>query len=94
MGTPVLYVGDDGPVMTGCGMDWAEDMRSNLSVFPRGMQRDGVSGPKSVIWTLKYGSLCVSSYDLGTVDSINEAELVIAACRSGELCASALSVLL
>jgi choloylglycine hydrolase len=45
----MLYVGDDGLVITGRGMDWAEDVRSNLWVYSRGMQRDGAAGPKSVI---------------------------------------------
>jgi penicillin V acylase-like amidase (Ntn superfamily) len=58
-------------------MDWGEDMRSNLWVFPRGMLRDGAAGPNSVKWTSKYGSLAVSSYEAGTADGMNEKGLVI-----------------
>jgi choloylglycine hydrolase len=58
-------------------MDWAEDMHSNLWVFPRGMQRSGAAGPTSVSWTSKYGSLVISAYDLGTTDGMNEKGLVM-----------------
>ena len=42
--TRVLFVAPDGTVITGRSMDWAEDMRSNLWVFPKGMARDGARG--------------------------------------------------
>ena len=74
--TRVLYVGDDGTVLTGRNMDWAEDMGSNLWVFPAGMKRDGASGPNSIQWTSLYGSVIVSSYDAGTADGLNEKGLV------------------
>jgi choloylglycine hydrolase len=58
-------------------MDWGEDMYSNLWVFPRGMSRDGASGPNTIKWTSKYGSLAVSGYDAGTADGMNEKGLVM-----------------
>ena len=45
--TRILYVGDDGLVIAGRTMDWNDDTRTNLWVFPRGMQRDGAAGPNS-----------------------------------------------
>ena len=33
--TRTLFVGEDDTVITGRNMDWAEDMSSNLWVFPR-----------------------------------------------------------
>ncbi len=74
--TRILYVAPNGTVITGRGMDWAEDMYSNLWVFPRGMQRDGASGANTVHWTSKFGSLVVSGYESGTADGINEQGLV------------------
>lgn len=74
--TRVLYVARDGLVITGRGMDWAEDMRSNLWVMPRGMTRNGQGGPRTPSWTSTYGSLVVSGYDVGTADGINEKGLV------------------
>ncbi len=74
--TRVLYVGDDGLVIAGRSMDWNDDTRTNLWVFPRGMQRDGAAGPNSAKWTSKYGSLATSTYEAGTADGINEKGLV------------------
>jgi choloylglycine hydrolase len=69
-------VGDENTVITGRNMDWKEDLASNLYVFPAGMKRDGVSGPKSIAWTSKYGSVVVAGYEAGTTDGMNEKGLV------------------
>ncbi len=74
--TRAVYLGTDDIVVTGRSMDWAEDMRSNLWVFPRGIERNGAAGPASPTWVSKYGSLTVSGYDVGTADGMNEAGLV------------------
>lgn len=74
--TRLLYVAPGGTVITARGMDWAEDMRSNLWVFPRGMERNGMGGANTPTWTSKYGSLIVSGYDVGTADGVNEKGLV------------------
>ncbi|WP_321854726.1 linear amide C-N hydrolase [Paraburkholderia tropica] len=74
--TRALYVGDSGLVITGRTMDWSEDMRSNLWVFPAGIERTGEAGPKSPRWRSKYGSVVVSGYDIGSVDGMNERGLV------------------
>jgi len=42
--TRAMYVGADGTVITGRSMDWMEDQRTDLWVFPRGMARDGAAG--------------------------------------------------
>lgn len=75
--TRAVYLGEDDLVVTGRSMDWAEDMFTNLWVFPRGMQRDGGLGTdKSVTWTSKYGSVIASAYEGGTTDGMNERGLV------------------
>jgi hypothetical protein len=53
-------------------MDWNDDTRTNLWVFPRGMQRDGAAGPNSAKWTSKYGSLGTAVYDAAVADGMNE----------------------
>jgi choloylglycine hydrolase len=73
--TRAVYLGSNNLVITGRSMDWAEDVYSNVWVFPRGTSREGASGPASVKWTSKYGSLVVSGYDAGTADGINETGL-------------------
>lgn len=73
----VLYKSKDGKcVIVGRNMDWLEDLRSNVWVFPRGVERDGLAAKNSVKWTAKYGSLSVSGYDEGSTDGMNEKGLV------------------
>jgi penicillin V acylase-like amidase (Ntn superfamily) len=74
--TRVLYTAPDGTVITGRGMDWAEDMRTNLWALPRGMARDGATGPTAPRWVSRYGSVVATGYDIGTSDGMNEKGLV------------------
>ncbi|WP_018181634.1 linear amide C-N hydrolase [Kaistia granuli] len=74
--TRTLYVGADNTVITGRNMDWKEDMASNLWAFPAGIERDGASGPESIRWKAKYGSLITSGYEAGSTDGMNEKGLV------------------
>lgn len=69
----VLWQSKSSPeVIVGRNMDWLEDTKSNLWLFPRGMARDGSVGENSLKWTSKYGSVGLSIYDIGTADGINE----------------------
>ncbi len=74
--TRAVYLGPNNTIITARSMDWAEDIKSNLWVFPRGMKRDGAAGPNSVKWVSKYGSLITTGYDVGTADGMNEKGLV------------------
>ncbi len=74
--TRAVYIGENGTVITGRSMDWAEEMQTNLWVFPRGMKRDGAAGSDSPTWTSRYGSVIASGYEIGTADGMNEAGLV------------------
>ncbi len=73
----VLYQGPAGMVATGRTMDWREDPKSNLYLFPRGEQRRGGRTENSVKWTSKYGSVAVAGYDVGISDGMNERGLVV-----------------
>ncbi len=72
-----VYFGKDGQVVTGRSMDWAEDMQTNLWVFPRGMARDGATGAGTLKWTSTHGSVIASVYEGGTSDGMNEKGLMI-----------------
>lgn len=72
----IVYLGPDQTVITARSMDWKEDIKSNIWVFPRGMERQSKSGPNSVRWTSKYGSVTVSGYEVATTDGMNEKGLV------------------
>ncbi len=74
--TRAVYHGLEDRYLTGRTFDWRAEMTSNLWIFPRGMERHGAAGPRSVEWTSRYGSLIVSGYDISTVDGMNEAGLV------------------
>ena len=75
--TRAVYLGPDGRILTGRSMDWKLPMVSNLWAFPKGMERDGAAGKRSVKWTSRYGSLAVSGYDIATADGMNEAGLMV-----------------
>ncbi|CAN5500869.1 linear amide C-N hydrolase [soil metagenome] len=74
--TRALYFGEKGQIVTGRSMDWAEEMHTNLWIFPRGLARDGGLGEGSLKWTSKHGSVVASVYEGGTADGINEKGLV------------------
>lgn len=74
--TRVVYKGEDNLILTARSMDWKEDIKSNIWVFPRGMDRDGAVGPNSLKWKSKYGSVITSAYDISSTDGINEKGLV------------------
>lgn len=65
-------------------MDWPESTLPVLTVFPRGLARDGGKvGPEVIVkdnparWTSKYGSLVTTIYGIGTIDGLNEKGLGI-----------------
>ena len=76
MCTRILYQSGANDVIGGRSMDWAEDTRTNLWSFPRGMARDGAAGPGSIRWVANHGSVIATIYDVATVDGMNDAGLV------------------
>jgi choloylglycine hydrolase len=65
-------------------MDWPESTQPILTVFPRGLERDGgKAGAETVVaenparWTSKYGSVVTTVYGVGTADGMNEKGLAI-----------------
>ena len=74
--TRVVYQGNKDMVITGRTMDWKEDSRSNICIFPRGMERNGEVGKNPMRWKSKYGSVVTSAYDICSTDGMNEKGLV------------------
>lgn len=74
--TRVVYKGPSNTVLTARSMDWKEDPRSNIWIFPRGMERSGEVGCNPLTWRSKYGSVVTSAYDIASTDGMNEAGLV------------------
>jgi len=74
--TRLVYHGASETVITARSMDWRSEITSNLWILPRGMQRSGETGPNTVRWISKYGSVVTSGYDISTTDGVNEAGLM------------------
>ncbi|HTV39236.1 MAG TPA: linear amide C-N hydrolase [Candidatus Sulfotelmatobacter sp.] len=77
--TRVLWNENCPAVLVGRTMDWPESTLPVITVFPRGMVRDGgrlggqvVVPDNPLKWTSKYGSMVTTMYGVGTADGFNE----------------------
>ncbi|WP_030759099.1 MULTISPECIES: linear amide C-N hydrolase [unclassified Streptomyces] len=82
MCTRILWNTNDHAVLAGRTMDWPESTEPVLTVFPRGIERDGgtlagtpVVGDNPLRWTSRLGSIVTTVYGAGTADGLNEAGL-------------------
>ena len=75
--TRFVYFGAGEQVMTARSMDWKVDVATNLWALPRGIERNGQTGPNTIKWTAKYGSVVATGYDVSTTDGLNEAGLAV-----------------
>jgi choloylglycine hydrolase len=80
----ILWNDNGYAVMVGRTMDWPESTQPILTVFPRGLERDGgKAGSETVVaenparWTTKYGSIVTTVYGVGTADGMNEKGLAV-----------------
>lgn len=70
--TRILCVKPNQAVLVGNTMDWHEDMRTNLWIYPQGLTRNGMTSAPSIQWTSKYGSIVATAYDKATTNGMNE----------------------
>lgn len=75
----ILWNDNNLAVVVGRTMDWPESTQPVLTVFPRGMDRNGgMVGPRELVkdnpakWNSKYGSLVTTVYGVGSADGVNE----------------------
>ena len=61
-------------------MDWLEDMKSNLWLFPRGIKREGLAGKNSLTWTSKYGSIITAPTTSGQQTGLMKKILRVTSC--------------
>lgn len=80
--TRILWNENSHAVMVGRTMDWPESTEPVLTVFPRGVSRDGGRIGGEVVleenparWTARYGSVVTTVDGVGTADGLNEAGL-------------------
>lgn len=80
MCTRILWTGKVGDKISSiCGrnMDWGDDMKEKLWVFPAGLKRKSDVKGKAVEWVSKYGSIATIVYDQATSDGMNEKGLAV-----------------
>ncbi len=70
--TRVLNATNGQAVLVGRTMDWYQDMKTNLIVYPRNIQREGLASINSLKWTSKYGSIVAIVFDAMPTDGMNE----------------------
>lgn len=70
--TRVLNADNGHAVLVGRTMDWYQDMKTSLVVYPRGIERDGLASANSLKWKSKYGSIVATVFDAMTTDGMNE----------------------
>ncbi len=77
--TRILWNDNELAVVVGRTMDWPESTEPVITVFPRGMERDGSRLGSTVVvennpakWTSRYASMVTTVYGLGTADGFNE----------------------
>lgn len=72
--TRILKVDENNAVLVGRTMDWFEDIKTNLMVYPKGMSRTGsTNNANSFNWTSNYGSIVATAYEHISCDGMNEA---------------------
>ncbi len=70
--TRALWSNNGIAIVVGRTLDWMEDMKTNLWVFPRGIDRKGLTPENPLQWTSQYGSVVASAYDIASADGMNE----------------------
>jgi penicillin V acylase-like amidase (Ntn superfamily) len=75
----ILWNNNKLAVVVGRTMDWPESTQPILTIFPRGMERNGgMIGPEVLVkenpakWTSKHGSFVATVYGVGAADGFNE----------------------
>lgn len=73
----VVFLGQDSLTLVGRTLDWRTPIPTNLYVYPRGMQKQGMPSGNTYHWKSKYGSVLAVSYDGGVTEGMNEKGLVM-----------------
>ena len=73
----VVFLGPDSLTLVGRTLDWRTPIPTNLYVYPRGMEKQGMPSGNTYHWKSKYGSVLAVSYDGGVTEGMNEKGLVM-----------------
>lgn len=75
--TRIVYRGDSSLYVVGRSLDWKTPIRTNIYVYPRGMQKRSDDAANCLTWTSKYGAVYAVGYDGGVTEGMNEEGLSI-----------------
>ena len=73
----VVLHGRDSLIVVGRTLDWKTPIPTNLYVYPRGVEKQGMPDGNTYHWTSRYGSVVAVSYDGGVTEGMNECGLVM-----------------
>lgn len=73
----VVFLGEGNLTLVGRTLDWKNPIPTNLYVYPRGMEKQGMPKGPTLRWRSKYGTVLAVSYDGGVTEGMNEAGLVM-----------------
>jgi choloylglycine hydrolase len=65
-------------------IDWEFSDEPEMWVLPRGLRRSGDTGTGTATWTSRHGSVCVSAWNAGTGECVNEHGLAAHALYLGD----------
>ena len=73
----VVFQGRDSLILVGRTLDWKTPIPTNLYVYPRGIEKQGMPDGNTLHWRSRYGSVVAVSYDGGVTEGMNERGLVM-----------------
>lgn len=73
----VVFQGSDSLTLVGRTLDWRTPIPTNIYVWPRGTERQGMPSGNTLHWSSRYGSVTAVSYDGGVTEGMNEKGLVM-----------------
>jgi penicillin V acylase-like amidase (Ntn superfamily) len=78
----VVWSDNGQAVVVGRSVEWEQPIATDLYALPRGIKRDGMTGPNTITWESKYGSVVAATGDAearGAIDGLNDQGLSAAA---------------
>ncbi len=73
----VVFLGENNLTLVGRTLDWKNPIPTNLYVYPRGIEKQGMPKGPTLRWRSKYGTILAVSYDGGVTEGMNERGLVM-----------------
>jgi penicillin V acylase-like amidase (Ntn superfamily) len=69
--TRVLNANNGQAVIVGRTMDWAQEMKTDLVIYPQGIAHNGMTADNPITWTSHYGSIVATVFGAVATDGMN-----------------------